>query len=107
MFKTQPTQQDVGYFLNTLHGRGWVKGRQLVQELTVNKRHLRALAECSGGLVISGNEGYRLTVEAAQSEIEKCCKRLSSQARKTLRRCEAIRSAKLAASNSSSPTNPF
>lgn len=104
-FSTQPTKDDVEGFVELLCGRGWVHAHVLVAELNINKRHLRALAEASKGRVISGNQGYRVTSEAASLEVDTCCDRLGSQGRRMIDRCSNIRAIWYSAQPSKS--NPF
>ena len=63
----------------TLEGRGWVTRAVLAAELGVSVRVLRDAASESGGAVLSGNEGMKLTSEATQEEVEDCCGRFRSQ----------------------------
>ena len=63
----------------TLEGRGWVTRAVLAAELGVSVRVLRDAASESGGAVLSGNDGLKLTSEATHAEVEDCCGRFRSQ----------------------------
>lgn len=89
MFSMSPSQADVENFIEHLLGRGWLRAKQLVSELNVSRRHLRALAEHSKGRVLSGNSGYRLTAEASLPELEKFSQRMLSQTKRTQARVSA------------------
>ena len=70
----------------TLEGRGWVTRAVLAAELGVSVRALRDAASESGGAVLSGNDGLKLTSEATQDEVDDCCGRFSSQVSAMTRR---------------------
>lgn len=78
-------------FLRTLRGLGWVRCARLEQVLGLNERQIRRLAELAGGRVISGQRGYRLTVEATGEECAHAERWLHSQARQMTARAIAIR----------------
>lgn len=72
-----------------LHGTGWRTARDLGARKESDKRVLRAIAEASEGQIISGQKGYKLTVEATPEEIG-ATTWMKSQARKMWRRWIAI-----------------
>ena len=74
-----------------LRGREWVAALTLAYELRTNTRAVRASAAASGGRVISGQYGYRLTREAPVGDVEHAIARLESQAREMQIRAREIR----------------
>jgi len=54
--------------VNWLRGRGWITRALVFQVLGVADRQGRILKSLSRGRIISGNNGYRLTVEATDAE---------------------------------------
>lgn len=81
-------------FLAVLRDGLWHKGRDLAQALQTNERVLRQIASSSGGSVLSGQSGYRLTRAASNEEIDRCESWLRSQARKMIGRSIQIRKAR-------------
>jgi hypothetical protein len=71
------------------HG-GWLSAKAIAAALGVSDREVRAMAAASGGEVISGQMGYRLTRSASLDEIRHASAWLRSQAREMLRRSIAI-----------------
>jgi hypothetical protein len=53
-----------------LHGHGWQTAEQLGATTESQKRSLRAIGEESEGQIISGQRGYKLTIEATESELD-------------------------------------
>ena len=80
--------RDVQMFVSWLTGRGWTLARDMA---LWSERTARQLAQQSGGQVISGQQGYRLTAEATDEEIARACHFLESQAQLMLARARAIR----------------
>jgi hypothetical protein len=66
--------------LLALTNRGWVRGRVLAAELDLDDRAIRELAHRSRGSIVSGQKGYRLTVEATIGEVDHAVSWMLSQA---------------------------
>jgi len=64
----------------------WVSASDLAYELGHNIRVIRFIANQSGGRIISGNYGYKATINASSDEIETCVNRLSHQAQEMFTR---------------------
>lgn len=70
--KPEVNQSDIDLVIGILTGRGWMTSSQLLSFSSLegfNKRDLRAIAEYSEGQIISGQKGYRLTLESTPDEI--------------------------------------
>ena len=80
--------ENVVYFLEMTPR--WVSAIELAQEMGHNIRVIRFIANQSGGRIISGNLGYKTTVNASPEEIETCVNRLSHQAQEMFTRAIAI-----------------
>ena len=65
--------------VTNLQGRGWVTRAVLAAELGASVREIRDAANASGGAILAGNDGLKLTVEASLEELEGCCGRFRSQ----------------------------
>ena len=76
-----------------LAGRGWVTRAVLAAELRVSVREIRDAANASGGAVLAGNDGLKLTADASQDELEGCCGRFRSQVSAMTRRIVETQSA--------------
>lgn len=79
-----------------LAGRGWLTAAQIVTALGLpegesGKRQVRAAAEASGGELISGQDGYKLTAEATPDELHHASAWLESQGRTMIARAVAQR----------------
>ena len=72
-----------------LRGKDWQTAKDLGARKESDKRVLRAIAESSEGQIISGQKGYKLTVEATVTEIAETAW-LKSQGKKMIRRWLAI-----------------
>jgi len=81
---------DVQAMIATLRGRKWVSAADLGAATETQKRRLRAIASASGGEIISGQKGYRLTREAEHAEYWHARDRLSSQSEDMKRRVAEI-----------------
>lgn len=81
----------VDRLLETLADGQWYTARELTRILLVDDRTLRKYADLSGGRVISGDLGYKLTRFATNDEIDHAEARLLSQARKMQDRAREIR----------------
>ena len=69
----------------------WVTTGELHRSFGWRDRHCRDMAELSFGRIISGNKGYKASCCATPDEIDECCNRLYSQARRMSARVFAIR----------------
>lgn len=81
-------------FLYQLSDGQWHQGKSLVRQLGTNERVIRQIAHESGGKVLSGDKGYRLTACASIQELDHAERRLRSQARAMLRRSIQLRKAR-------------
>jgi hypothetical protein len=79
----------VDEMIAALRGREWRTAKDLGAHRESDKRLLRAIAESSEGQIISGQRGYRLTLEATVSEIAETAW-LKSQGKKMIQRWLAI-----------------
>ncbi len=75
--------------IENLRGRGWQPSKQLGAATEADKRILRAIAEASGGEILSGQKGYMLTREATPEDLRQAGW-LKSQGEKMLGRWTAI-----------------
>ena len=69
-----------------LAGRGWVTRAVLAGQLGVSERAIRDASNASGGAILAGNDGLKLTAEATRDEVNHCCGRFSSQVSTTVTR---------------------
>jgi hypothetical protein len=60
---------EVDKLIEKLAGRGWMTAEQLGATTESQKRSLRAVGEESEGQIISGQKGYKLTIEATEAEL--------------------------------------
>lgn len=79
----------VDEMISALRGRGWRTAADLGAQKEGDKRMLRAIAENSEGQIISGQKGYKLTIESTVSEISDTAW-LKSQGKKMIQRWLAI-----------------
>jgi hypothetical protein len=79
----------VDEMIAALRGRGWRTAKDLGARKESDKRDLRAIAEASEGQIISGQKGYKLTIEATVTEIAETAW-LKSQGKKMIARWLAI-----------------
>lgn len=63
------TPSEVAELIARLRARDWQTARDLGADKESDKRRLRAIANASGGRIISGQKGYKLTLEATPDEI--------------------------------------
>jgi hypothetical protein len=69
LLPTPPTPAELGEFLTWLTGRGWIKSRDIAAVVPEwNARKVRELAEMSEGQIVSGQQGYKLTLECTPEE---------------------------------------
>ncbi len=73
---------------------GWITAKKLACWL--NERTLRAMANASGGRIITGQKGYKAARWATPSEIAHSANWLEHQAKAMLERADIIRSTHLA-----------
>lgn len=74
-----------------LRGRGWMTMREIASEHPGwSDRHIRAIASESGGRIVSGQHGYKLTLECTPEEVHHATAWLRSQARVMTDRAIAI-----------------
>ena len=72
---------------DALRGRGWITAKALAtQNPDWDERHLRRLAELSDGRILSGQDGYKLTVECTPEELGHATAWLRAQALKMMNR---------------------
>ena len=81
-------------FLEELSDGRWHLASEIAQRLRTNDRVIRRCADLSGGRVISGDAGYKMTRFATGDEIDHAEARLLSQARKMTERATEIRRAR-------------
>lgn len=87
-------QADIDVLTQYLLGRGWVKASVIEAELHVDERRVRAIAEASDGLIISGPgcPGYKLMTGSDElQDVDQAANRLESQANRMLLRADSLR----------------
>ena len=85
---------EVDLLTSYLCGRGWVRASRLEIDLHLDERRVRAIAEASDGLIISGPgcPGYKLLAGTAElADVDHAACRLESQAKRMLHRARALR----------------
>lgn len=96
LFATRATAvspSEVEQLVRVLSGKGWRKAKALAQELQMDDRTIREVANQSKGRVISGQRGYALVDEVTTEEANHSANWLEHQAKKMLRRAAEIRQA--------------
>lgn len=88
---TRKAAEMMDRFLESLQDGQWHKGSDLATRLHTSDRVIRLMASDSGGRVLSGQKGYRLTRFASLDEITHAENWLRSQARQMLKRSLEIR----------------
>lgn len=73
-----------------LRGGPWMSAKLLTGLMGVDDRTIRAIAAASGGHILSGQQGYRLTVDATPEEVRHAAAWLRHQARQMLERAAQI-----------------
>ncbi len=86
----EPIAEDVRMLREYLDHRGWVLAKQIKQSLGWDERTVRAVAAASRGHVISGQQGYRLTKQAPDDEVQHAVNWMRSQARNMTLRSDEI-----------------
>lgn len=75
-----------------LVGKDWIKARQIEEEIEIDDRRMRVIAERSDGRILSSHKGYRLFDPSTSiEEAERAANRLISQGKKMIQRGVAIR----------------
>ena len=88
------SEADLARVLAFLYGREWTTASAIEAALGLGDRQLRALAEQSGGRIISGPgcPGYKLFSSSTQlREVDEAASRLESQAHRMLARAISLR----------------
>ncbi len=80
------TPSEVAELITRLRARDWQTARELGADKESDKRQLRAIAEASEGQIISGQKGYKLTLEATLPEIDHSAAWLRNQGEKMIQR---------------------
>lgn len=92
MAAPEVSAEEIEALCTHLRGRAWVLSRDLLQELAIDDRTLRVMAEHSDGRIISGQKGYRLFDGTTPlEEADRAAAWLESQGKKMLLRGAAIR----------------
>lgn len=65
---SSPDPLDVAQFIQFLRGNGWKKAAEIATETGWSDRQCRLFAAASNGHVISGQKGYKLTLECTPIE---------------------------------------
>lgn len=81
LFKTPREDIRVNKLISFLRDRDWMTRKQLTQTFDWNDREIRSIVEASAGEIISGQKGYKLTMQATKEEFEDSCRQLRSQIR--------------------------
>jgi len=82
------TFADVSALLAWLSGRGWVKYSGIKADFPLwTDRFVREVASDSQGRIISGQHGYKLTLESTPEEVRRATARLRSQVDRMTQRC--------------------
>lgn len=88
------TPEEIEQVCQFLAGRDWTTAREIEQAINIDERRIRAIAEASDGLILSGPgcPGYKLFTDAAQlREVDEAASRLESQGRRMISRAMAYR----------------
>jgi hypothetical protein len=80
--------EEIAEMIAFLNGQDWVKARLFPVGWT--ERRIRAVASASKGRVISGQQGYKLTLQATIDEVTKARNWLLGQAEEMRRRVAEI-----------------
>lgn len=87
-------QREIDALCSFLQGRTWTTASVIELELGLDERRIRAIAEQSDGMILSGPgcPGYKLLSSAAQlREVDEAAGRLESQAKRMLARALSMR----------------
>ncbi len=72
---------DVEKLIARLRGRSWITARTIKGETGWDERTIRQIASESAGQIVSGQKGYKLTLECTPEEERHARQWLTSQAR--------------------------
>jgi len=97
---------DVETLMRTLRGKGWLHAATIEDLLSWSERKIRAVANASEGQVLSGQHGYKLTIECTPEELKAGTQWLRSQARAMIGRSLRIARVWHEAANSGAKSNP-
>ncbi len=75
------SKPDPTALIKFLRGQGWITARQIYRLLGFSDRKVRAIAAASEGQIISGQRGYKLTMEATLGEVQHAEAWLRSQSK--------------------------
>lgn len=84
-------ESEVEALCEWLRGRGWVSAQIIAANFRWSDRKIRALASASQGRIMSGQEGYKLTIEGHFDEVHRAAGWLISQGKDMIRRGISIR----------------
>jgi hypothetical protein len=86
------TQLDLEWMIDQLRGKGWVKSAVLGAHTEKAKRRLRAIAEISGGAIVSypGSPGYKLLDSCTLDDLRHGDRAMRSQLKAMARRWKPI-----------------
>jgi hypothetical protein len=88
----KPSVDEVDAVCAFLQGKGWIRAAQIEQEIDIDDRRMRVLAEKSEGRILSGQKGYRFYDEATPlEEASHAANWLISQGKKMIRRGITVR----------------
>ena len=79
LFKAKKEDPRVDDLISFLRDRSWMTRKQLSQSFDWNDREIRSIVEASQGEILSGQKGYKLTIQATREEFEESCGQLRSQ----------------------------
>lgn len=75
-----------------LAGKGWMKAKLIEEQIAIDDRRMRVIAEHSDGRILSGQNGYRFFDRATPiDEVDQAASWLESQAKRMLQRAGSIR----------------
>ena len=86
LIRTDAYDIRVDQFRAYLFGRGWVTARQLKTFFGWSDRTCRALAEVAAGHILSGQQGYKLTIQATPLEMAASDTQWTAQIRRMITR---------------------
>jgi hypothetical protein len=79
LFTAPCPSSDVETLIGYLEGKGWIFRRQIERALGWNDRKIREVAHASQGQIISGDQGYCLTLQASVEDVGKFVGRIQAQ----------------------------
>jgi hypothetical protein len=90
-FKPRPDTDETAAFVEFLRGRDWIRASQITALTGWTDRQCRAFAAASRGHVISGQKGYKLTLECNPKEFARFEGFFTSQIREMANRIRNAR----------------